>query len=66
MIGFKAGIVVMGVFFAGSALAIQPGKTVTWDTPMGKEKSRRCKGRLPGLPFQDFQDEKRFYCHENG
>ena len=33
----KAGmIVVMGVFSASTALAIQPGKTVTWETPMGK------------------------------
>ena len=29
-------IVVISVFFAGSVMAIQPGKTVTWDTPMGK------------------------------
>ena len=28
--------VVLGIIFAGSALAIQPGKTVTWDTAMGK------------------------------
>ncbi|MEI6207043.1 MAG: cytochrome c3 family protein [Desulfuromonadales bacterium] len=34
---FTAGIIaVMSVFFAGTVLAIQPGKTVTWDTPMGK------------------------------
>jgi c(7)-type cytochrome triheme protein len=29
-------IVVIAVFFVGGAQAIQPGKTVTWDTPMGK------------------------------
>lgn len=35
---FKAGVVlvVTGVFCTGTALAIQPGKTVTWETPMGK------------------------------
>ena len=34
---FTAGmVVVIGVCFAGSAQAIQPGKTVSWDTPMGK------------------------------
>ena len=29
-------VVIIGVFLASGALAIQPGKTVTWDTPMGK------------------------------
>ncbi len=34
---FKTGmVVVFGISLAGSALAIQPGKTVTWETPMGK------------------------------
>ena len=34
---FKAvAIVVVSVGCADNALAIQPGKTVTWDTPMGK------------------------------
>ncbi len=29
-------VAVVAVLFAGSVQAIQPGKTVTWDTPMGK------------------------------
>lgn len=29
-------LVVAGVLCAGNALAIQPGKTVTWETSMGK------------------------------
>ena len=28
--------IVACVLFTGAAFAIQPGKTVTWDTPMGK------------------------------
>ncbi len=33
----KVGIlVVSSLCIAGTAFAIQPGKTVTWDTPMGK------------------------------
>ena len=30
------GAVVVFVFFASGVQAIQPGKTVTWDTPVGK------------------------------
>lgn len=29
-------VVVVGGVFASNAQAIQPGKTVTWDSPMGK------------------------------
>ena len=38
MSGFRAGVfAIVGVFIAaGTAFAIQPGKTVTWDTVMGK------------------------------
>ena len=37
MIRYSATLVtVIAVFSAGSVQAIQPGKTVTWDTPMGK------------------------------
>ena len=37
MIRFTAGMILLfTVFFTGIAVAIQPGKTVTWDTPMGK------------------------------
>jgi c(7)-type cytochrome triheme protein len=33
---FTAGMVVIMVFFANSVQAIQPGKSVTWETPMGR------------------------------
>lgn len=38
MIRFVAGVVAvtMYVFHAGPVQAIQPGKTVSWETPMGK------------------------------
>jgi c(7)-type cytochrome triheme protein len=29
-------VVAVFIFVSGNAMAIQPGKTVTWDTPMGK------------------------------
>lgn len=37
MVRIPAGLVVLsGVFFAANAMAIQPGKSVTWETPMGR------------------------------
>jgi len=32
----SAVVLLITVLFAGTVLAIQPGKTVTWNTPMGK------------------------------